>query len=328
MKGHTGRVNSVSVHPSGVLALTVSQDKTLRLWDLEKGAAVHTNKLEHEADIVKWSPDGKHYLVSSDKRIVLYSANGKKLRTFSEFKRVIALTWLNNSHFATGGEDRKLLIWDIHSDTPARSYTQFGNRIKGLDVMPNGQVFPLIVCISSDERIRVFDPNSDSDIPVCSIYQDVRLICLTVSPVLEEERKTKKSSQKREVTRSVFDDAALASAKPSSAKKFKVIEYEDNKPVRAPGAAAGPKGAAAPAKSILKKKTDPAPLPESASPKAAAKKEKLVLNTMEVDSDEDDEEEIAAPQKKKNSSIARARTPIHTKAARKQAYADLFAKKK
>lgn len=327
MKGHTGRVNSVSVHPSGVLALTVSQDKTLRLWDLEKGVSVHTNKLEHEADIVKWSPDGKHYLVSSDKRIVLYSGNGKKLRTLTEFKRVIGLTWLNNGHFATGGEDRKLIIWDIHSDTPARTYTNFGNRIKGLDVMPNGQDFPLIVCISSDERIRVFDPNSDSDIPVCSLYQDVRLICLSVSPIIEAERKTKKSSQKREITRSVFEDAVPAHAKPSSSKKFKVIEYEDNKPVRAPGAASGPKGAAAaPAKSILKK-TNPAPLPEAAAPKAASKKEKLVLNTMDVD-EEDDEEEVVAPKTKKIASTGNSRSVSHTKAARKQAYADLFAKKK
>src|SRR5690606_3795825 len=50
LKGHTDRVNSISVHPSGILALSVSKDKTLKLWDLEKGLVAHTNKLEQEAE--------------------------------------------------------------------------------------------------------------------------------------------------------------------------------------------------------------------------------------------------------------------------------------
>lgn len=314
MKGHTGRVNSVSVHPSGVLALTVSQDKTLRLWDLEKGAVVHTNKLEQEADNVKWSPDGKHYIVSSDKRIVLYSSSGKKLRTLSEFKRVIGLTWLNDQHFASGGEDRKLLIWNLHSDAPVRSYTQFGNRIKGLDIMANGKDFPLIVCISSDERIRVFDPNEESDLPVCSVFQDVRFICLTVAPVPQLK---KKRQAKEEVAESFEDEAPVA--KPSAPKRFKVIEFEDNKPIRKPGAAAVSKDAA-PVKSILKKKAAPeAPVEPQAA--KTTKKEQLTLNTTSS-KPKAHPTKGGVPTQSSSSGAQYA-----TKDARKKALSSLFAKK-
>jgi protein MAK11 len=39
LKGHKGRVNALAVHPSGKLALSVSRDRTLRMWDLMRGRA-------------------------------------------------------------------------------------------------------------------------------------------------------------------------------------------------------------------------------------------------------------------------------------------------
>jgi protein MAK11 len=37
LKGHSGRVNSIDVHPSGKVALSVGKDKTLKMWDLMRG---------------------------------------------------------------------------------------------------------------------------------------------------------------------------------------------------------------------------------------------------------------------------------------------------
>ena len=37
LKGHSGRVNHVDVHPTGRVALSVGKDKTLRMWDLMRG---------------------------------------------------------------------------------------------------------------------------------------------------------------------------------------------------------------------------------------------------------------------------------------------------
>ena len=45
LKGHKGRVNSVAIHPSGKVALSVGQDKTLRMWDLMRGKGSASTKL-------------------------------------------------------------------------------------------------------------------------------------------------------------------------------------------------------------------------------------------------------------------------------------------
>jgi protein MAK11 len=46
LRGHKTRVNSVAVHQSGKVALSVGKDKTLRMWDLMRGKGVASTKLE------------------------------------------------------------------------------------------------------------------------------------------------------------------------------------------------------------------------------------------------------------------------------------------
>ncbi|KAG6850676.1 hypothetical protein H0H93_010404 [Arthromyces matolae] len=45
LKGHKGRVNSVAVHPSGKVALSVGRDAMLRMWDLMRGRGVGSVKI-------------------------------------------------------------------------------------------------------------------------------------------------------------------------------------------------------------------------------------------------------------------------------------------
>jgi len=45
LKGHKGRINSIGIHPSGKVALSVGIDKTLRMWDLMRGKGSASTKL-------------------------------------------------------------------------------------------------------------------------------------------------------------------------------------------------------------------------------------------------------------------------------------------
>jgi protein MAK11 len=45
LKGHKGRVNAIDAHPDGRVALSVGQDRMLRMWDLVAGKSVATMKL-------------------------------------------------------------------------------------------------------------------------------------------------------------------------------------------------------------------------------------------------------------------------------------------
>lgn len=62
--GHKGSINSVSIHPSGKLAVSVAQDNTLTVWNLVQGRIAFTRRLKGSANLVKWlKPTGDAYML-------------------------------------------------------------------------------------------------------------------------------------------------------------------------------------------------------------------------------------------------------------------------
>lgn len=91
LKGHKGRVNSVAVHPSGKVGLSVGKDRTLRMWDLMRGKGVASTKLgkgeynlfiflslsliapTSEGEQVRWSTDGSLFVVQTMSTLDIYT---------------------------------------------------------------------------------------------------------------------------------------------------------------------------------------------------------------------------------------------------------------
>lgn len=73
LKGHSGRVNSVDVHPTGRVALSVGKDQTLKMWDLMRGRGAASLPLGQEAEIVKFAPSGTHFAVLYPRKVEIYS---------------------------------------------------------------------------------------------------------------------------------------------------------------------------------------------------------------------------------------------------------------
>ncbi|XP_078395289.1 p21-activated protein kinase-interacting protein 1-like isoform X4 [Cetorhinus maximus] len=70
---HKGHVSSLSVHPSGKLALSVGTDKTLRTWNLIDGKPAFIKNIKQNAQIVQWSPSGNNYIVVSNNQLDIYA---------------------------------------------------------------------------------------------------------------------------------------------------------------------------------------------------------------------------------------------------------------
>ncbi|KAK4686503.1 protein MAK11, partial [Tremellales sp. Uapishka_1] len=87
LKGHSGRVNNVDVHPTGRVALTVGKDQTLKMWDLMRGRGAASLGLGSEAELVKFSPLGTHFAVLFPKKIQIYSLTLKLLHTLTTTSR-------------------------------------------------------------------------------------------------------------------------------------------------------------------------------------------------------------------------------------------------
>ncbi|KAH8104103.1 WD40 repeat-like protein [Cristinia sonorae] len=176
LKGHKGRVNSVAVHPSGKVALSVGKDRTLRMWDLMRGKGVASTKLGKEGELVRWSTDGSMFIVQTLSTLDLYSTDMELLHTLSHPSRIHDVKFCRRVEgdgdiLLVAAEDKKLSIYDLSSDknkipTIIAEMIGHANRVKAVDTLriavpslPNSSrtSTTLICTISSDGKIHLYD---------------------------------------------------------------------------------------------------------------------------------------------------------------------------
>lgn len=123
LTGHEGWVHSVAISPDGKWATSGSQDKTVKIWDIETGECRST--LEGHSDQVRCvaiTPDGKRILSGSeDNEIRVWDAqSGQLLARWQASKHmVLSLALLSDGRrIITGGAggDPTLKLWEIDTE--------------------------------------------------------------------------------------------------------------------------------------------------------------------------------------------------------------------
>jgi WD40 repeat protein/predicted Ser/Thr protein kinase len=136
--GHQGKVTTVAVAPDGRTAVTGSEDRTARLWDLDSGRARAT--FEHDAPVIaaRFTPDGR--------QVVTFSGE------FGDFHPATPTAWTDRPmsgatptvrvwDAATG---RRLAQWAEPEGEPAAGWSNRRlhwrlNRAGVLDISPDGR---------------------------------------------------------------------------------------------------------------------------------------------------------------------------------------------
>lgn len=120
LKGHRAEVTGIAIHPSGALALSTSRDGTLRLWDLVKGRATFTTKVEHEPDGVAFAPGGRRYAVQAGSVVVVRDVGSEgadrqaNVAKLEHPRRVTCMSFgLGEDIIVTGAEDGALRVWVV-----------------------------------------------------------------------------------------------------------------------------------------------------------------------------------------------------------------------
>jgi hypothetical protein len=141
LKEHSDAVYGLAFNPDGNQLASVSADRAMKVFDVEKGKLLYT--LGHATDwlyCVAWSPDGK-YLVSGgvDKSIRVYESltpgpsprgrgewnGGAKLRqsVFAHEGAVLKLVFASDSRtLYSVGEDRVVKAWDVEKMVERKVY--------------------------------------------------------------------------------------------------------------------------------------------------------------------------------------------------------------
>ncbi|KAJ1655014.1 Protein mak11 [Dispira simplex] len=170
MKGHKGRVNSIAIHPSGRLALSVASDRTLRLWNLLNGHKASVHKLGREGLQVLWCDQGQKYTILEDRNIVVYNiTDASVFLTIPLSTRVHCLTTVTPAdtpesveYLVCGGDDKHIYIYELETGQLVTKFPAHSNRVRCVATVNSekpgaSQPTTLIISASTDGTITAWD---------------------------------------------------------------------------------------------------------------------------------------------------------------------------
>jgi len=221
LKGHKGRINDLSIHPSGRIAVSVGDDKSVRLWNLmtaKKAAVLKVKNDWQSGEFVRWSLSGDYFFVGLLNKILVYKTSSAKIIKEVPFKTTLmhleiyeidgveyAIVGLNNGTLEfydikdltkeTEKKDEAEKDEDDEDDEeeskpePKFKLTGHTNRIKDFKLYRvHDETY--LVSVSSDGNIVVWDLAIKDQIAVYNTGQ--RLNCVEVSAESVEKIDTMK----------------------------------------------------------------------------------------------------------------------------------------
>lgn len=157
LRGHTEEVYRMALSPNGRTLASPSEDKTVRLWDLEKGKVLKT--LEHKDPVacVVWSPNGKMLASGTSDEVYIWDVvTGRKIRIMRGFGgTAVGIAW---------SPDGKILA-SVSDDTTVRLWDTASGRVLGKLKEDTGTLFDVAwspdakhLCVGSwDNTVKVWD---------------------------------------------------------------------------------------------------------------------------------------------------------------------------
>ncbi|KAI8336601.1 WD40-repeat-containing domain protein [Chlamydoabsidia padenii] len=160
LKGHKGRINSMAIHPSGKIALSVSADRTVVVWNLMTAKKASSNKLYGEGMKVLWNNKVDQYAIMFDRNIKIYNVSDAKMAQTiehrSKFHDFCYYTLDDKEYVISGHEDKTIRMWDVATGECVAEISGHAFRIKTLTIIESEKVMVLI-STSSDGMIKCWD---------------------------------------------------------------------------------------------------------------------------------------------------------------------------
>lgn len=212
LKGHTGRINDLDIHPSGRVAISVSTDNTVRLWNLmtaKKSGALKIRGRDHlgqPGEHVRWTADGKHFVVGLLTQLFVYELGEeaklvRKVQYKSTLMCVEILVVEGTEFLVTGHSNGKIefvelakLLESEDPIEPAFVLSGHSKRVKGMAYYCSAQTgeVPYLVSVCSDGKIVVWNISESIRDQVAVYDSGERLNCVAVCDEAVEKADTMK----------------------------------------------------------------------------------------------------------------------------------------
>lgn len=157
--GHSGAINAVETTPSGDCAISASQDKTLKFWDLKTHQELSSfDGHSEKVNALAITPNGRLAIsASNDHTLKVYDLNIKKaihtLRGHSSIVNSVVVT-SDSGRAISASDDCTLKMWDLRTGRELRTYKGHSKAVTGVAVKRDDKT---IVSISSDQTMRIWN---------------------------------------------------------------------------------------------------------------------------------------------------------------------------
>ncbi|KAL4062785.1 hypothetical protein V8B97DRAFT_2091404 [Scleroderma yunnanense] len=161
-QGHTDQVRSVAFSPDGTRIVSGSDDKTVRVWDTDRGVQIGSPLQGHTDQVrsVAFSPDGTRIVSGSDDKTVrVWDADrgvqiGSPLQGHTHWVTSVAFS-PDGTRVVSGSDDKTVRVWDadrgVQIGSPLQGHTDW---VRSVAFSPDGT---RIVSGSDDKTVRVWD---------------------------------------------------------------------------------------------------------------------------------------------------------------------------
>ncbi|HMC11388.1 MAG TPA: WD40 repeat domain-containing protein [Pirellulaceae bacterium] len=165
-KAHEAAVYDVAFSPDGTTLATSSTDKLAKLWDWKAEMPMEKAKLEGHADAVwavAWSKDGSLATAGADRKIKLWTAEGKEEATLEGHK-----DWVSDIAFSSDGatlasasHDRTARLWDVKEKKESVSFGPHASTCWCVAFSPDGS---LLAVGTHNAGVRLWNVASTAEV--------------------------------------------------------------------------------------------------------------------------------------------------------------------
>jgi WD40 repeat protein len=159
LRGHMDNVNALAVLPDGRV-LSASDDKTLRLWDVDTGVEIRRfeGHLDRVTAVVAFS-NGRAISGSADNTLRLWDVEtGEEIRCIEgptgALGGIESVVVLGDGRVLSSASDYTLRLWDVESGKELRRFEGHEFIITAVIVLPDGR---RALSASGDETFRLWD---------------------------------------------------------------------------------------------------------------------------------------------------------------------------